>query len=292
MKALLVGINYVGTSSALRGCVNDVLALQTLLQDNGYAKEGIKTLLNREATRANILNSLNNLIEHSEPGDRLFFHYSGHGTQTTDIDGDEADGLDEALVPNDYKTAGLILDDELNEIIEKLPANRTLLVLLDCCHSGSGLDLSHEWHQRSVVNSMKSLAVTTINRAVALPTENRAPEFLNAFNHEIQRLFNNHTSEHGYIVMLSGCRDKQTSADAWIDGAYRGATTCAFEYTVNKANRGLTKIYERLEGEEKMRGKVRNTMRRWLSEHGFSQKTVLSYEGDVSAASPNMLKIS
>ena len=45
------------------------------------------------------------------PGDYLFFHYSGHGGQQADKDGDEADGKDETLVPLDYQTAGQITDD-------------------------------------------------------------------------------------------------------------------------------------------------------------------------------------
>ena len=35
-KALLIGINYAGTSSALRGCINDVHNIRELLVSEGF----------------------------------------------------------------------------------------------------------------------------------------------------------------------------------------------------------------------------------------------------------------
>lgn len=71
-------------------------------------------------------------------------HYSGHGTQIRDTNGDEADGFDEALVPYDYTSAGCILDDELFRIVVRpLRDGVTLTSLMDCCHSGTILDLPY-----------------------------------------------------------------------------------------------------------------------------------------------------
>lgn len=39
-------------------------------------------------------------------GDSLFFHYSGHGGQQKDTNGDEESGMDDTLVPVDYQSAG------------------------------------------------------------------------------------------------------------------------------------------------------------------------------------------
>jgi hypothetical protein len=70
----------------------------------------------------------------------LFFNFSGHGTQIRDVDGDEADGFDEALCPCDFESAGVIVDDDLSQWLEILPSHQ-LFAVCDCCHSGTCLDL-------------------------------------------------------------------------------------------------------------------------------------------------------
>ena len=62
------------------------------------------------------------LVDGAQPNDSLFFHFSGHGSQKMDYDSDEVDGSDETIVPLDYKSAGDIVDDEMNAIlVEQLP---------------------------------------------------------------------------------------------------------------------------------------------------------------------------
>merc|ERR1712096_316234 len=82
-----------------------------------------------------------------EPGDSLWFHFSGHGTQITgELSGDESDGADEALVPAFWnrKASGLVKDDWIySDMICKLPANCELFGLTDCCHSGTIFDLPY-----------------------------------------------------------------------------------------------------------------------------------------------------
>jgi hypothetical protein len=70
----------------------------------------------------------------------LFLNFSGHGTQIRDVDGDEADGFDEALCPCDFESAGVIVDDDLSQWLEILPPHQ-LFAVCDCCHSGTCLDL-------------------------------------------------------------------------------------------------------------------------------------------------------
>ena len=59
--------------------------------------------------------------------------------------GDEADGYDETLIPVDFKASGQILDDDVFKILVK-PMKRDVqvTVLMDCCHSGTALDLPYE----------------------------------------------------------------------------------------------------------------------------------------------------
>ena len=89
----------------------------------GFQDEDITVLVDdgdhRPPTRANILAAYETVVRQSQAGDAIFLHYSGHGTKLPDDNGDEDDGYDEALVPLDFKQAGMIRDDLLYDIIVK-----------------------------------------------------------------------------------------------------------------------------------------------------------------------------
>ena len=80
-RALLVGINaYPG--QPLNGCVNDVNDMARLLVDAcGFRSAEIRLVVDARATTANIRDRLEWLVAGARPGDRLFFHYSGHGAR-------------------------------------------------------------------------------------------------------------------------------------------------------------------------------------------------------------------
>mmetsp|Transcript_33440 Transcript_33440/g.86914 ORF Transcript_33440/g.86914 Transcript_33440/m.86914 type:complete len:234 (-) Transcript_33440:886-1587(-) len=143
-KALLIGINYPGTSAELRGCVNDVKAMMQYLQQNGF--NNIKVLHDGGGaelpTRANIMAGARWLVQDAKIGDALFFHFSGHGAQQEDPRFMEEDAMDETIVPCDFAGAGMIVDDELfDALVATLPSGCRLTAVMDCCHSGTGLDL-------------------------------------------------------------------------------------------------------------------------------------------------------
>src|SRR3989304_4982196 len=122
-KALLVGINYIGTSNKLYGCINDVNNMKSYLLEHNYTEDDIQILTDEtpdKPTKKNILNSLFQLV--ISDSNRLFFHYSGHGTRISDTNGDEADKNDEAIVPLDFAKEGIIKD---NHYVET-PGNVTL----------------------------------------------------------------------------------------------------------------------------------------------------------------------
>ena len=74
---------------------------------------------------------MNWLVRGAQPNDSLFFHYSGHGSQKHDQDGDEVDATDETIVPVDYKSAGEIVDDEMNQImVQQLPRGARFVYIL------------------------------------------------------------------------------------------------------------------------------------------------------------------
>lgn len=128
---------------------NDVPLIKGALLKQDFKEENIVVLLNEQATRLGILKAIEDLQSRIKPGDIVVIHYSGHGQQIFDNNGDEIDDKDESLVPYDalvrytsnYKGENHIRDDELGNIIanfrNKLGENGQLLILLDSCHSGS-----------------------------------------------------------------------------------------------------------------------------------------------------------
>jgi hypothetical protein len=84
-----------------------------------------------------VLDARRDLIESARAGDSLVFQYAGHGTQAEDLNGDEADRYDEALVPIDYTSGALLLDDDLADVYRRLPDGAVLTLFMDCCHSGT-----------------------------------------------------------------------------------------------------------------------------------------------------------
>jgi metacaspase-1 len=141
-KALLVGINdYPGSQNDLQGCVNDITDVyDVLVKYFGFLSADLTLLSNKRATGSAILGGLQKLVTGAESGDVLVFHYSGHGSQVRDSEGDELkDGLDEIICPWDFDWDGkYIKDDDLAELFGRLKKGVHLEVILDSCHSGTG----------------------------------------------------------------------------------------------------------------------------------------------------------
>jgi hypothetical protein len=216
-KALLVGINRYRLAGAdLQGCVNDVSNIRdVLLKYFGFSVSNVRVIVDERATKKAMVERLLWLVKGAKAGDRLLFHYSGHGSQVRDRDGDELkDRLDEILCPHDMDwDDAYITDDELREIFSRVPEGTNLEVLLDCCHSGTG--------------TRETLG------AAGLPAEMAvAPRFLappvdilcrNEDDLPVRHIFRgDNPMKH---VLFSGCRANQTSADAFIGGSYNGAFT-------------------------------------------------------------------
>jgi len=148
-RALFIGINYFKQRNELRGCINDVKNIKAfLIRQFGFRDEDTITLTDdqrdptRIPTKANIIAAMQWLVRDARPHDSFFFHYSGHGGQTEDLDGDEDDGYDETIYPVDHERAGVIIDDIMHDImVRPLPPGCRLTAIMDCCHSGSALDL-------------------------------------------------------------------------------------------------------------------------------------------------------
>lgn len=284
---MLVGINYVGTSSELNGCFNDMLDMRNLLVTSGVNPKNITTLSDDptrndiKPTKANILDQLVKKGRAAKAGDTLVIHYSGHGTYSRDYGSDEPDKRDEAICPINGRKIENISDDELYSVLRRLPKDVKAFVVMDCCHSGSDLDLGEG-----------------IDKA---PSKRR-PD-----------------NTHGFVFQISGCQDDQTSADALFEEErakdkvkvedeakdkaiekvnkreiiqrihkrglkepverYRGALTEAILYTANK-RRGLHSILDvAFSGNVSSIKSLRTDIRSRLKENNFEQLAEISFEG-------------
>jgi len=158
-RALLIGINYFRQDGELRGCINDTKNLSSfLIEKHGYKREDMIFLTddqqdpNYQPTHANIIRAMQWLVRDAQPNDALFLHYSGHGGQQADKDGDEEDGHDEVIYPVDFKTAGAIVDDEIHfTVVKPLQAGVRLTAIFDSCHSGSVMDLPYLYSTKGVL---------------------------------------------------------------------------------------------------------------------------------------------
>ena len=138
-RALLIGINRYRTPGAdLRGCVNDVKNLQKALTEYyGFAGKDITVMTDLKATKKAMQAAIQKLIAGAKKGDVLLLHYSGHGSNVPDDDGDEAEKREEILCPADLDWKDPFRDDWLRKTFDKLKAGVSLTVIMDCCHSGT-----------------------------------------------------------------------------------------------------------------------------------------------------------
>jgi hypothetical protein len=131
--ALCVGIDQY-RDQPLAGCVNDSRRWGERLRALGFQ---VRSLVDAEATRANIVQGLREMIASARHGDELVFQFAGHGTQVDDLTGDERDRFDEAFVPVDYDRGNLLIDDDFYLESLQLRDGVVLTLFTDCCHSGT-----------------------------------------------------------------------------------------------------------------------------------------------------------
>jgi len=236
-RALIFGINdYPGAANDLQGCVNDAYLVPEKINslfpgaaiDNPLARGmrppdnvlrrgaddaervaemyrnlgfDVKIFLNSQVTIERYEAEISDAFAAAMPGDFIVIWYSGHGTQVPDQDGDEADGYDEAL----YLYNGAYTDDRQRILIAKKPKNVFLFMGMDCCFSGTNTrDIKKKPRFKPIATS------TPLDTAGNVKVKRRG-NFIRSFDMD-------------YIV-LTGCAEYQTSADAYINGKYQGAMT-------------------------------------------------------------------
>lgn len=195
--------------------MNDVKTMVDFLQGRRFATRPGETMVltddardqRAQPTRQNILVAMAWLVKDAQPGDALFFHFSGHGGQQEDPTCSEEDCMDETICPVDFKSAGQITDNEIFDIMVKdLPAGCRLTAVMDCCHSGTAMDLP-----------------------------------FTLFGQGGWQCEDNPAHSEGDVLLFSGCEDEDCSADASNRyGSPAGAMTTAFIDVVGHAQSRMT----------------------------------------------------
>lgn len=215
---ILFGINYVNNHDAqLKGCITDVQNMKSYLcEKQNFNNVKIYTDENNmiDTSAKNIVHTIYKWAIKSwrEHIDVIYFHFSGHGTHIHDFDSDEKDHRDECFVPCDYKVSGVITDDLFKKLFKYFNYRTKVICVFDCCHSGTMGDLRYKW-------------------------------LLNG-----DHLIENTTSKcRANILTISGCKDVQTSADAFnVNGNYEfsGALTSCLLSVLKEYNQPDMKCLE------------------------------------------------
>ena len=253
-RALLVGISDYGNAMedpnkwANISGANDVLLLSPLFCEHGYT---VMSLVDSLATHANITKALEQLAKDSKKGDKVYIHFSMHGQPFEDLNGDEEDGWDEALIPVDaqmlysegvYDGNNHLLDDELevyfNDIRRKIGANGKLCITLDVDHgsefTSSGKKIlstkAKESKRYFNLSSDDSLSSITLIAACRPFQGSREMRDMNT---------NTWYGSLSYYIAQS-MRDNQTvGSDKWIDAIKNGM---ANNHRLRKQNMVIEKI--------------------------------------------------
>jgi metacaspase-1 len=277
--ALCVGINEFKSlprSSWLSGCVNDANDISKALKKQGFPARNVQVITDKEATKRKVVSALQTMVGKAKPGDHLVFSFSSHGTQVPSLPGDqdEPDGLDEAFACYDLKQGGedwdrktVIVDDELRLLFATVPEGVLLEVVLDTCHSGTGL--------KDLDDIQQAMLLGRRPRFLPPPTPSgltRARSIREARPRKVDRkALVELTSTKGpgvKPVLYAACRPDQTAADAHFDGRSNGA----FTYLLLKAL---------AQDSAQTRSQLQSTITKGLKSENFEQRSTL--EGPAKA---------
>ena len=146
-RALVIGIGqYQDPAWGRINADNDLQYISEILERSDY--NDVICLRNEQATKEAIVRAFGELTARCEEGDVVYIHFSGHGQQVKDMDGDEEGANDESWIPYDaYRVccseddgSRHLIDDEVNALLTALRAkvghSGRILVVVDACHSG------------------------------------------------------------------------------------------------------------------------------------------------------------
>lgn len=152
-RALVIGIGKYDTAKTGWNIIhgdNDAALLEPLLRKRGFSD--IVVLTNNKATKAGITDAMSSLSSRCKAGDRVYFHFSGHGQPIRDDNRDEGASkkYDQSVIPYDacrdsrkmngrYSGQFHLIDDELCPLLDsikrRLGPEGELFVVVDACFS-------------------------------------------------------------------------------------------------------------------------------------------------------------
>lgn len=237
-RALLIGIDDYTASHfsarppmdrdwpSLGGPVRDIgLLSEALVLLYGFEERNIVRLTDQHATRAGILQAIEQLARSAGKEDVIFFYFAGHGSQVVNTLSEEPDKLDESIVPADSRAGALdIRDKELRRLFNRiLDRGAQLTVMLDNCRSGSGA--------RGITTNAVSRSVRPDRRDVH-DGSNAGPR----------------PEERGALV-LSASRDYANAYEVRVNGMRHGAFTWAWMQALREGvpNESVTETFLRVQ---------------------------------------------
>lgn len=231
-RAFLVGISHYDT--ALTGYqwnningVEDVNLLSPILKNQGFT---VSALIDEQATYQNITDQLSSFVNKTKKGDIVYLHFSTHGQPVEDINGDEEDGWDEAIVPIDayklyrkgvYEGKNHLLDDQLNAIVKKLRTkigfSGILYVVIDACHAGTSSRANDETVRGTKVGF-------TYNNKVFKPSAQKKSHYM------IEA-----STKMSHVIFLEACRPDQVNMEIKVKGKRYGPLSYNIAQTLQQS---------------------------------------------------------
>jgi len=146
-RALLVGVGKLDIpGNDLPSIELDLDRMHEMLNLMGFEDRQIHTLQDEDATSSRVIAEFNTWLRQGvQPGDRVVFYFSGHGSNIPDEHGDQDDNVSQVLVTHDVKfthgkagasLAGVLPDFRISQLLAAIPS-RNVLFIVDSCHSGT-----------------------------------------------------------------------------------------------------------------------------------------------------------
>lgn len=240
--ALFVGIDMYHPESTprvprtLSGCVNDIDAVEAYLRTRvatGNKWNLVEPLIlkNQQATRQAIIEGFQKYLCQANSNDIVLFYYAGHGAQEVapkEFWKFQPDHLNETLVCYDSRTKNSndLADKELAYLIYQVAQkNPQIVIILDCCHSGSGTrDPEIKIRQTDVDRRERPLRsyIFAQDRIV-----------INKLSAGFEWLKGKH-------IVMSACRAHQKASEYYGDAKDRGAFSYFLLKTLERTNGSLT----------------------------------------------------
>lgn len=235
--ALLIGVGKYQPPDDLEGPPYDVEALKQALTSHwAFQSKNIATLTDSQATKKNILEGINNLLQQTQPGDEVFIFFSGHGTSASDEGFGKVVNLPHtsgAIVPFDFDNANareslIVGKTDLQPLLTQFDqGERHVLVVFDACYSGNTV--------RSMYLGGKA---KTKARYMKLPSSGNADNNLIKIFNISKSMSPSEPYPYRNIFYMSAAQENETASDVpdgnnTFDGKPHGAFTDALLRILN-----------------------------------------------------------